>query len=391
MGMITNTGGPAIIATDELVEAGLEIPPLSESASNALKGKLYPEASINNPVDVLATAQAEHFRAAVDVLMDEENIDSVLINFVTPFFVDTAPIAREIAAASRLRRKPIICNLMTDRRQWKETIDALREGGVPFYNFPETAARALVAMTRYGEMKAREPGEPEVFTDVSLETALRTVERARSTSRHLMSAEDSNRLLEAYRIPVARWRSVQSGIEAADAARDLGAPVVVKVDAPDIAHKSDEGGVALNLRHEDVMPAVDRMKARFAAHAPRFLVQEHVPRGREVIVGAKAQEGLGHVLMFGLGGVHVELLKDVAFGIAPVSRPEVEAMICSVTSYPLLTGFRGEEGVDVKKLVELVQRVSQLVTDVPQIREMDLNPVIVSRDRALVVDARIIV
>ncbi|MCI0497998.1 MAG: CoA-binding protein, partial [Thermoplasmata archaeon] len=162
VGLITNTGGPAIIATDELVEAGLEIPPLSGGTADALRGKLYEAASISNPIDVLATAGAEHFRAALDALMGDDGIDSVYINFVTPFFVDTESIAREIAAVNAARRKPIICNLMTDKRQWTETMRILRDGGVPCYSFPETAARALVAMTRYGELASRARDAPVV-------------------------------------------------------------------------------------------------------------------------------------------------------------------------------------------------------------------------------------
>ncbi|MFN2186354.1 MAG: acetate--CoA ligase family protein, partial [Anaerolineae bacterium] len=149
VGMITNTGGPAVIATDVLVDAGLEIPPLSDRAKGILAEKLFPEATIGNPVDVLATAGAEQFRAAIDVMMDEEQIDSILINFVTPFFVDTESIATEIAEVSGQKKKPIVCNLMTDRRQWTGVVHILRDGGVPIYDFPGTAARALVALARY--------------------------------------------------------------------------------------------------------------------------------------------------------------------------------------------------------------------------------------------------
>jgi acetyltransferase len=159
VGIITNTGGPAIIGTDELIDAGLEIPPLSEKSESFLKEKLYAAASVNNPVDVLATANAGHFRAAMDALMDDDGIDSVFMTVVTPFFVDNEAVAREIAAVNQEGKKPVIVNLMTDRRQWTGPTNILKEGGVPEYSLPETAARARVAMTEYTRLKSREPGE----------------------------------------------------------------------------------------------------------------------------------------------------------------------------------------------------------------------------------------
>ena len=152
VGIITNTGGPAVIATDVLVDAGMQIPTLSEKAMTELKGKLFAEAAFSNPVDVLATADAGHFRAAMDVMMAEDQIDSLYINFVTPFFVDTEKIALQIAEVNRQRKKPIVCNLMTDPRQWMGTVDILKSGGVPCYSFPSTAARALAALSRYGAL-----------------------------------------------------------------------------------------------------------------------------------------------------------------------------------------------------------------------------------------------
>ncbi len=148
VGIITNTGGPAIISTDVLISSGLDIPMLSEKAKELLKARLYPEACVNNPVDVLATGKGEHFRAAIEIMMNEDQIDSIFINFVTPFFVDTISIAKEIANAGKWKKKPIICNLMTDKSCWAETIGILKDGGIPCYSFPSDAAKALVALVR---------------------------------------------------------------------------------------------------------------------------------------------------------------------------------------------------------------------------------------------------
>jgi len=390
VGLITNTGGPAIIATDELVEAELEIPPLSEKAAEILNDKLYSAASVSNPIDVLATAGAQHFRAAMDVLMDEEQIDSLYINFVTPFFVDTESIAKEIAEVNMERRKPIVCNLMTDKRQWTETLRILKDGGVPCYSFPEMAARALISLNRYNEICSREIGEVEIFDDVNRPEAEEIIREAKAANRESLSAGEVNELLSAYRIPVAEWRVATDADGAVEAASEIGFPVAIKVDTETIEHKSDVGGVAVDLNDSDTTrAAVVDMEKRLAVENPRFFVQKYLPGGREIIIGAKSEEKLGHLIMFGIGGIHVELLKDVAFGVTPITAYEAKDMLSSIRSYPLLDGFRGEQGVDKEKLVNILQRVSQLVTDLPMIREMDLNPIIAYEDRVCVVDARI--
>jgi len=389
VGMITNTGGPAIIATDELVEAGLDIPKLSGRAEAILREKLYSAASINNPIDVLATANAGHFRAALDVLMEEETIDSLYINFVTPFFVDNESIAREIAEVNLLGKKPIVCNLMTDKRQWLETLRILKEGNVPCYSFPETAARALVAMTSYGEIRSREPGEIHLFEDVDRSGA-EVIIRAKHDK--YLSQVDVNGLLKAYCIPVAPWRAAENANEAVRAASELGYPVVVKVDSEDIVHKSDVGGVVVNIKNEAaLLVTVNEMAAKFSSVRFKFFVQKFLSGGKEVIVGAKKEEGLGHIVMVGTGGVLVELLKDISFGIAPLTGTEAKEMLTSLKLYPILSGFRGQAGVDIEKLIEIIQRISQMVTELPSIAEMDLNPIFAyeAGRASLVVDARI--
>ncbi|MCK4613607.1 MAG: acetate--CoA ligase family protein, partial [Thermoplasmata archaeon] len=208
--------------------------------------------------------------------------------------------------------------------------------------------------------------------------------------RESLSAAEVNELLTAYRIPVAEWRVVNNADEAVEAAGQIGYPVVIKVDTGTIEHKSGVGGVAVDIRDGNATrSAVEDMKKRLAVGDLRFLVQKYLPCGKEIIVGAKSEKNLGHLIMFGIGGIYVEVLKDVAFGITPITEYEARDMISSIRSYLLLEGFRGEKGVDREKLVEVLQRASQLVTDLPMIREMDLNPIIAYEDRVFVVDARI--
>lgn len=390
VGIITNTGGPAVIATDILVAAGLELPPLSEKTKGLLKEKLYPEATVSNPVDVLATANAGHYRACLDAMMDDDNFDCVYVNFVTPFFVDTDSIAKEIVEVNKQQRKPIVCNLMTDKRQWTETVKILQEGGVPCFSLPGVAARALTALVRYNKIRSREVTEVTTFADVDKAKGKDIIGKAKETGRNILSATEVYDILAAYKIPVANWRIAGNVEEAEKAALEIGFPVVIKADSKTIIHKSDMGGVAVNLKDGDaVKSVVMEMEKKLAADDLKFFVQKHMPDGLEVILGAKAEEGLGHLIMFGMGGIYVEVLKDVIFDITPVSATEARDMISSIKMAPLLEGVRGNKGVDQKALVEIIQRLSQLVTDLDDIKEMDLNPVIAYEDSVFVVDARI--
>ena len=390
VGLITDTGGPAIIATDELVEAGLEIPPLSDKAKATLKEQLLPQASIRNPIDVVATAGALHYRAALDVLMGEENIDSVYINFVTPSFVDCEAVAKEMAEVSKQQKKPIVCNYMTDKPQWTGTTAHMKDGGIPCYDYPEMAAKALAALTRYNELRNRDIGTVRTFDDVDKTKAQSILKQAGDDKRTILSATEVYEILAAYDIPAAPWKIADSIDAAVKAAEEIGFPVVIKADSASIVHKSDVGGVAVNLADKAAVEStVKEMTGKFGAKGLKFFVQKFMPGGQEVIVGAKAELGLGHMIMFGLGGVNVELFKDVSFEITPVSDSEAKQMLSSIKAYPLLSGFRSARGVDQKKLVEVIERVSQLVIELPAIQEMDLNPIIAYEDAVCVVDARI--
>ena len=390
VGMITNTGGPAVIATDVLVNKGLEIPPLSYRAKAILQEELFPEATISNPIDVLATAGGEHFRAALDVMMDEEQIDSIFLNFVTPFFVDTESIAREIVAINKTGKKPIVCNLMTDKLQWTETLQILTTGGIPCYSFPGIAARALSSLVHYNDLHSREIGEAIVFDDVDRNAAGNILKKAKLNREKILLASEVYQLLVAYGIPVADWRIANNSEEAQKAASEIGFPVVVKADSKMAIHKSEMGGVMVNLQDfNDVHSAVEKMRKKINVTDLRFFVQQFLPGGKEIIVGAKAEENLGHLIMFGVGGIYVEILKDVVFKLSPVTQIEAREMLSSIKAAPILKGIRGEPGVDQEGLIEIIQRLSQLVTENPMINELDLNPIIAFEDRVIIVDARV--
>ena len=392
VGMITNTGGPAVIATDVLAGAGLRMPPLSPEAKSILRERLHPAASVGNPIDVLATAGSEHFRIAMDTMMNEDQIDSLYINFVTPFFVDADSVAREMAEVNRTAGKPIVCNLMTDKRRWAETVRILRDGAVPCYCFPSAAARVLVALTEYAKTRSREAGQAARLAHLDKAKVAAILGEARRVRKQTLSAGEVYQILAAYGIEAADWRIADDADSARQAAAEIGFPVVVKADSRSIVHKSDVGGVATNLEDLDAVDcAVRRMEQSLSREDLRFLIQKHLPAGREIIVGAKAERGLGHLLMFGIGGIYVEILKDVTFRICPVTRMEAREMLSSIQATPLLDGTRGEKGIDRESVTDVIVRVSQLVTDFPEIEETDINPLLAYQDGAVVVDARMAV
>jgi acetate---CoA ligase (ADP-forming) len=392
VGIITNTGGPAVIAADELVSSGLQIPPISERAKNILKETMLPEATISNPIDVVATGGGKHFRSALDVLMDEEQIDSVYINFVTAPFTDTDEVARNIVEVNLQKRKPIVCNFMTNMalERFQVTAKILQDGGVPCYSFPTAAAKALGALYRYSKLRVRDIGEPKIFTDVDRKQAAELIEDARKSGREFLSAAQVNYLLSLYGIPIPGWRVANDPESAVKAAEEIGYPVVMKADAESLVHKSDAGGVAVNLKNADELrKAVSGMQSRIKANDLKFFIQQFLPGGKELIAGISEERGLGHLIMFGTGGIYVEALKDVVFKIAPLTEVEANEMISSIKMTKLLDGIRGEKPVDKKKIVEILLRLSQLITDNPSIREMDMNPILAFENNAFAADARI--
>ena len=392
MGIVTNTGGPAVIGTDVMAAAGLTLPPLSEKTERVLKETLFAEASVANPVDVLATGTAEHYRACLDAMMEDDNFDCVFVNFVTPFFVDTDSIAREIAQVHRQKKKPLVCNLMTDRRQWTETVRILSEAGVPCFALPGEAARAMAALVRYRQILDREKAEIKRVADAGTDKAVQLLDRAKSAGRRMLLADEVYGILEAYGIDVPKWRLAEDPASAQKAAEEIGFPVVLKADAPSIVHKSDAGGVVLGLSDAAaVFKAAEKMQKNLSAPDLRFFVQRQLPSGLELILGARAEQGLGHAVVFGLGGIFVEVLSDVRFCLTPVSPAEARRMLSSIKGAALLDGVRGQKGVDKESIVDAVVRLSRLLGDLAEIQEMDLNPVFAYEDRVMVADARILI
>jgi acetyltransferase len=375
IGMITNTGGPGIQMVDESVERGLTLAQWSGDGKARLAESLYAEASLGNPVDVVATANHDHYFAAVDTLLKEDGTDMVLVFFVTAPFTDIDAIATRIKEATDGSDKPVVVVVETFEQNYA-LIDKLRASQLPVYEFAEDGARVLAEMNRYRELRDRPREEPPALA-VDRAAAEKIVGKYAGSDTYLPQFE-AFAVLEAYGIPTPKLAAVADQAQLADAAATVGFPCVLKVDVSDVVHKSDAGGVVLGIADEAALAqAFAEMSERFGGRDARYLLMEQKEVGREIIVGVKGAAGLGSLVMFGLGGVFVEVLKDVNIAVAPLSRPEARAMIAGIAGYPLLAGIRGEPGIDLAAAEDLLLRVARLAADFPQITEMDLNPILV--------------
>jgi acyl-CoA synthetase (NDP forming) len=372
--MVTNTGGPGIQMVDTAVDRGLTLASWSPEGKKRLRESLYAEASLGNPVDVVATGGPEHYYAAVDTLLKEEGVDMVLVFFVTAPFVDLDAIAARIKEATSSSDKPVVMVVETSST-WYRLMDLLRASGIPVFQFPEDGARVLAAMSRYTELRDRKREAPPSL-QVDRERAAALVERHRGRGAFLPQAEAFD-LLAAYGVPVPKVARVDKEAEIAPAVSKVGLPCVLKVDSAEVVHKSDSGGVVLGLGSEGaVREAWRQMQARFSGRSASYLLMEQKGPGCEVIIGSKEAPGLGNLLMFGLGGVFVEAMKDVTVAIPPLSQPEAQEMLRGIRGFPLLEGVRGMPGCDLAALGDLMLKVSRMVADLPDLIEMDLNPVL---------------
>jgi acetate---CoA ligase (ADP-forming) len=397
--ILTNGGGPGILAADACEAYGLKVPELAPETIEALKGFLPPEAGIRNPVDMIASANAENYGRAMRVLAEDPDVDTLLVIFIPPVVTRAEDVAREMAAAmhdvnagrAEEERIPVVSVFMSEQGY----PDELAEASIPAFTFPEAAARAIGRIARYGLWRNRPLGNVVEVTDADVPAARAVVAEALGDEDGAwLTAEQAERLLSAFGITTARSRVAATAEEAAAAQAEFGVPVAVKAAAP--VHKTELGGVRLGLsRPEQVADAV-RQIAGDLQRAGRddvieegFLVQEMVGDGIEMVVGVSHDRTFGPILLAGMGGTLVELLKDVSVRIHPLTDVDVEEMLTGLRGYPLLTGYRGSEAVDVEAFKALLFRMSALVEEVPEIDELDLNPVFVRRRGVAAVDARI--
>jgi acetyltransferase len=390
--IVTNAGGPGILCTDACVGRGLTPAELRPATRRALARVLPSHASTVNPVDMIASAEGSSYRAVLKHVKKDPGVDAIIALFVSPVMIDALEVARAIADAAD-GTKPVLSVFMGKRRS-EEGAKELRGRRVPIYDFPEQAASALSALVRYRRLRDAPQGRDVKFR-VSRSRVRAVIAAARSAGREWLSADEAAQVLEAYGFPVVPHREVKSAAEAIAAAQEIGYPVVLKAASERILHKTDVGGVKVDLRNADEVGSayrdlVSRLKRRDRAF--RVVVQPMVAGGREVILGMSRDGQFGPILMFGLGGVFVETLRDVSVSIHPLTDVEARSMIERVKGYPLLAGTRGDQPVCLELIEECLLRLSQLVSDFEDdLAELDLNPFIVTArcDRSAIVDARI--
>ncbi len=396
--IVTNAGGPGIMATDNSVRYGLHLAGLDPKTTANLMAGLPPTVSLNNPIDLIGDADESRYGLAMQAVLTDDNVDGVIVICVPQMLTNLEAISKAIVPQAQLSNKPVFAVYMATGNI-EDSLKILDAAQIPHYRFPEDAARALSAMARYFQWRSRPRTEIRHFEDIQPEKVRAILTKAKKERREFLPEPEAHAVLRAYGLPVLRSKMVGDSAEAVVAAQGIGFPVVLKIVSPDIVHKVDVGGVKLNLESEtDVRVAYAELLQQVKAtknHAEIWgvLVQEMVHGGKETILGMKRDRHFGALLMFGLGGIYVEVLRDVTFRIAPIRGFDARHMIEDINGIKLLRGYRGEPPSDLDAIEQSLLRLSQLVTDFPEIEEMDINPLIVLSEGsgARVVDARILI
>jgi len=394
--VITNAGGPGIMAADAVEREGLTFAKLDEATVKKLAEKLPPAANLLNPIDVLGDALADRYEFALDVVMDDPNVDAILVLLTPQAMTEAAATAEAIVKVTGQKPgKPVLACFLGAAKV-RDGVNILMQHGIPQYDSPESAVDAIEAMIRYVQWRSRPKRVVKLFP-VNRRKVENIVERHLRQGVLDIGEAESKEILEAYGFVTPKGAIAATADQAANIAQQLGYPVVLKIWSPDILHKSDVGGVKVGLSGEqEVRDAFDLMiyripKKKPDAHILGVLVQEMCRKGKEVILGMHRDPHFGPLMMFGMGGIMVEVLKDVSFYLAPLTAQEAKQMLISTKTYKILQGVRGDEGVDIDRIAEGLQRLSQLVTEFPQIKEMDINPYVVGHEGTtpIAVDARI--
>ena len=394
--VLTNAGGPGIMAADAIEREGLTFAKLSEETIRKLGANLPAAANIHNPIDVLGDALADRYEFALQVALEDPGVDVVLVLLTPQAMTEctrTAQVVVKVAGANPT--KPVLACFL-GANQVKDALIVLRDGKVPAYDSPESAVRTVKAMSDYVAWRNRPKRVVRLFP-VNRHRVERIIDRHVRRKLREIGEMESKEILEAYGFVTPEGAIATTADQAAAIADQLGYPVVLKIWSPDIIHKSDVGGVKVGLTgREEVRDAFDLMMYRIPQKMPEanilgVLVQKMVRKGREVILGMNRDPHFGPLMMFGMGGIFVEVLKDVAFYLAPLTADEARQMLAATKTYQMLKGVRGQEGVDLDAIAEALQRLSQLVTEFPQIQEMDINPFVVGPPGTtpIAVDARI--
>lgn len=401
LAIVTNAGGPGVMATDSLIEHQGELATLSEETIERLNEQLPSAWSRGNPIDLLGDATPERLESGLNIVLKDPGVDAVLVILSPQAMTDPLACANAVILASKRTSKPLIASWMGGASM-RTSIDALNAAEVPNYTTPEKAIRAFMELVRYQRLRERLYETPRAMPlEFSLDREkLHSLLETNIRQGHaLLSELQSKALLEAYEIPVVPTCVAHTASEAIDTANRLGYPVALKIFSVDITHKTEVGGVALNLAtDDDVNAAFEQIIARAHELRPDARIQGvtvqkmiSVAGGCELIVGAKRDPVFGPVLMVGSGGITAELMQDRALELPPLTERLARHMLMSLRLWPVLQGYRGRPPVDIERLIEVLMRVSYLIADCPEIEELDINPLLATPEGVVALDARVVV
>ena len=393
--IITNAGGPGIITTDNAERAGLKLPYLNKSAIKRLQKGLPPNASLYNPIDVIGDASSERYRVVLDEAVKSRDIDGIIV-ILTPQATTEVDKTAEVTVEAYGRTKKPLITIFMGAASVKGGIEILKSAGVSNYPYPEDAINAYKNLYRFSNWRKRKEQHVAVF-DLDREGIRSVLEGAVKGGRLSLGEDEAREVLSRAGFPFPERAFARDGLEASKKAGAIGFPVVMKISSPDILHKTDVGGVKLGINSPDeAEQAFLDITSTVRRRMPGALIQgvniyEMTEGGREVIIGVTHDSTFGHMLMFGLGGIYVEILKDVSFRVVPVTETDVREMIHEIRTYSLLKGARGERPVDIEAIVDALLRLNWLVMKFPEINELDINPLVVMTEGAVALDARIII
>ena len=390
--IVTNAGGPATLTTDNLIGLGMTLAELKEETKSFLRSQLVPEVSVENPIDLIASGGPREFTLTLDAVIKDENVDSIIIIFVPPIMIHSKAIAEVIDQTILKTDKPILGVIMGRNT----LIEEEKQHNFPMYQFPESAVLALRALTVYGQWRNSPPEKVENIVEVSSDI-LEIVRKALQENRKRLTNEELRKLLEAYGFNFPESKIVKTLDEAINSANSIVYPVVCKMATNLVEHKTDEGGVVIDIRSEKELHGgwykIQRNYERLQIPNEERLVivQKYYRGGVEMALGASVDKQFGPMVMVGSGGILIEILDDTSFGRPPISRTTAKKMIRKLKGYPLLLGYRGDNPVDIKALEDCIMQMSQLVSDNRQIVEIDMNPILLFEidQKPMVLDARL--
>ncbi|MCB0596486.1 MAG: bifunctional acetate--CoA ligase family protein/GNAT family N-acetyltransferase, partial [Phaeodactylibacter sp.] len=398
LAIVTNAGGPGVLATDSLMLNGGALAKLSEKSMKKLNSLLPPHWSRNNPIDVLGDASAETYQQALDVCLSDANVDGVLAILTTQDVTDPSEVAKAVVEVAKKYRKPVLASWMGEE-DVREGRDILEEGKIPHYRYPESAVDVFIKMFQYSlnlEMLYETPPAIPQQMNLKTDTAKAIIHTIMDSGRRQLMENEAKELMKSYGIPVGSFKVVSSADNAAKFAREIGYPVVLKIASPDIGHKTDVGGVKVNLANEaELRTAYEQImksarEKRPDAEVRGILVEKMAAKGFELLIGAKKDPIYGPVIAFGQGGVAVEVFRDMKLGLPPLNRVLARRIIEGTRIFPLLKGYRGMPGVNLEELELILVKFAYMVMDFPEIREIDINPFVVNENGGMALDAHIV-